>query len=764
VFSNLMRLSRPAPGWVWIGVALTAVATQLPLSNSFPQGAAFLLLWIWPMWSWSSILRGPRFERWLTAAALSLLLNALLALIVHYLPGPISAWMLLLSALLVIGFPLVLRKPLRQGEAWPKWPRLLPFLLIIFLAFGLRFANLGYKEFQGDEGIIMVRAAAAITGNDANLLLHQKGPIEILVPLTSWSITGQINEFWSRLPFTWASVLTVVAVTFLAGRWFNWRVALIASALFAVTGFGIAFGRIIQYQSFVMLWGTMALFHATRYRHSAHGEAADLWLTALFLSGGLLAHYDTVLVVPAAAWLVLSRLWAERTVVWQEWLGATLLGTAVLALFYVPFFLSPNFTRTLNYLMYDRVGANTAISPARWSGPAVWQMVTFYNSTYTIVGLVLLILIGLAYLWQQRSHFAAVLHLLAPLIFYVGVTVDPRTHVYTLFPGATILAAIGGDYLWRQNGGRRHIYRSCLMIAAGVLFVLVSAFYTYFLYVDVTNERVRTWDESRPPGYWTSWQQAPRYGLFGFPYQAGWRVVADLPGLGDGWYASNEKAEVTRWYTSHSPRTHCANFDTFILAENVQDEIPYDQSWLDETYLRYQISVRGNVKMRIYTRQPVESTQMIAADGAAYWLRPRDAAPPRTGGLGPVNAILGERVQLVGYDLNLDNPTAGGSVTLVLYWRALAPFDRNFQVFTHLYDGQMWGQNDSAPDCAINPTTRWEPGQIIADSHIIPISEEVLPGQIPLYVGMYDLLTYERLVVQNTPDNAIYLTDVTILP
>ncbi|MCZ7668408.1 MAG: hypothetical protein M5U34_15050 [Chloroflexi bacterium] len=46
-----------------------------------------------------------------------------------------------------------------------------------------------------------MRAAAMITGDEAEIFLHQKGPVEILLPLSLWTLAGSINEFWARLPF-----------------------------------------------------------------------------------------------------------------------------------------------------------------------------------------------------------------------------------------------------------------------------------------------------------------------------------------------------------------------------------------------------------------------------------------------------------------------------------------------------------------------------------------------------------------------------------
>ena len=113
-----------------------------------------------------------------------------------------------------------------------------------------------------------------------------------------------------------------------------------------------------------------------------------------------------------------------------------------------------------------------------------------------------------------------------------------------------------------------------------------------------------------------------------------------------------------------------------------------------------------------------------------------------------------------------DDAHAYGFVSIVLYWRTRRPLLRNYQVFTHLQDGTLWGQHDGAPACAMRPTTLWEPGRIVRDEHRIPIDPEVPTGEMDLLVGMYDLHTGERLPVdhpsQSPIDDAIPLTTVQV--
>ena len=771
-----------------VALAAALVAWLLPVGD-VQQGTAVFLFWLLPVFTW--VEAGPRrvrrclartkqrfvlrFSGWLTAAGWVLLLHAVGGLLIHYLPGPVPQVVLLGWGVLVVLLPvftriggntdeevqrrLVLSNAEADAEAQRKTSAksaksLIPLLLLILLTILLRLPNMGYKELQGDEGIILARAAAALTGDDAELFLHQKGPVEIVLPMMAWGSTGAINEFWARLPFLWGNVLSVLALVALARRWFGDRVGLVSGVLLAVNGFGIAFARIMQYQSFVMLWGLLALRHADRYREE--GDGWELGLTAVFLAGGLLAHYDAVLVVPAVIWLVWPRLQLAR---WREWLLSGVTGLGLLALFYVPYARHPNFAKTQSYLLGARLGQEPSEAVVRWSGAEVWQMITFYNSLYYIVGLIGLVLMGLVVLrWEKNGRIAALLMFLAPLLFYTVIVDDARTHVYTIFPGAAMLVAVGGVWLWRK--AKRPVVRR-LLVGLFVAFVAVAAVYVYLLFVDTTPERQRAWAENKPAFYPTTWEAPPLYGLFGFPYQAGWRAVGDLPLAMP--YASNEEAEITNIYMAQANRTYCPDFATFILAKNVQDTVPYDPAWLDGMFLQDEVVVNGRSTMQIYGREETAVTT-IEAGNTRHWLTPAEAAAPRPHGAVPVNLVLGEaQARLLGYDLDVANAAAGGLVQVTLYWEALRPFTENYQVFTHLVaGGELVAQHDSAPECGVNLTTRWEPGQVIRDPHLIEIPADAPPGLVTLLVGMYNLETLARLPVLTTDGDAVLLEEIRI--
>jgi 4-amino-4-deoxy-L-arabinose transferase-like glycosyltransferase len=749
---------------------LTAIFATAVLVVVLPAGLArqipaFLLLWIWPALTWALWLPGRSSERFVIAAGLVLLANGFWVLLVSILPGSVPSWLIMIGILIVAVTPLVMsmlsagQDRLHQKES----PGALILLsAVLLLALLLRLSNLGYKELQGDEGVIMARAAAVLTGDETELFIHQKGPAEILLPVGTWAMTGLIEDFWIRLPFTWAGLLAVLAIYWLARSWFSHRVGLIAALLFAIGGFGIAFSRIVQYQNLVILWGALALLTATRYRRTS--KSLDLVLSAVFLSGGLLAHYDAILFAPAVVWILLGSEFDKGMINLRGWIAALITGLLMLAIFYIPYLLSPSFNSTLNYLVGIRLGLGSGEAQLGWGGGPAWQMSTFYNSTWYVLGLLLLGAVGLFKLARQKSQFAAVLYFAVPTLFYILLVRDPRTHVYVIFPGATILAGLGAIEIWDsvQRAGNRGIISFSIAISA--IWLVISLLYPILMFVDVTPERQRNWATSRPLPtlYLTTWQVPPKFGLFGFPHQAGWRVAMDVIGQDGLPYASNEEEEITNWYMAQSPRTHCPDFQTFLVSADAQDSIPYNQKWLKETHLQNRILVNGQPSIEIFGRESVGTVEEIEAVGRGLWLGPADLLPTLPAGMQPVGVTVGESIRLAGFDLNSKEAFPGGNLVITLYWEALAPIEQNNQVFVHLFDGELYAQHDGAPECDINPTTRWEPGQIISDTHIVELPDDMPIGSIPLLVGMYDLLSGERLTIKGADDNALYLSDVVI--
>ena len=120
----------------------------------------------------------------------------------------------------------------------------------------------------------------------------------------------------------------------------------------------------------------------------------------------------------------------------------------------------------------------------------------------------------------------------------------------------------------------------------------------------------------------------------------------------------------------------------------------------------------------------------------------------------PQQAILGQRIRFLGYDLHHSPFKPGGQVYLTLYWQALDRVENDYTVFTHVLDseGRLRAQKDNPPVNGLLPTSAWEAGEIIQDRYIIPLAPDLPPGEYQLEIGMYQLETGQRLRVREGPD------------
>jgi hypothetical protein len=117
----------------------------------------------------------------------------------------------------------------------------------------------------------------------------------------------------------------------------------------------------------------------------------------------------------------------------------------------------------------------------------------------------------------------------------------------------------------------------------------------------------------------------------------------------------------------------------------------------------------------------------------------------------PITSLLGGLVSLVGFDL----PAAsGGSLPITLYWRTEGFLDQDYTVFVQLLgaDGKPLAQSDAQPDNGGYPTSLWQPGETVRDSHSLTIPASAPPGEYRLVAGMYLLASGQRLPVAGGGD------------
>jgi 4-amino-4-deoxy-L-arabinose transferase-like glycosyltransferase len=107
----------------------------------------------------------------------------------------------------------------------------------------------------------------------------------------------------------------------------------------------------------------------------------------------------------------------------------------------------------------------------------------------------------------------------------------------------------------------------------------------------------------------------------------------------------------------------------------------------------------------------------------------------------PISVNFGDRMEMVGYDLDRRVVHAGETATLTLHWRGLRPMDVNYTVSAQLVDvGQRKAaQHDGWPLDGAAPTAAWEPGRALADPYALAVYPDALPGVYDVRVAVYVL-------------------------
>lgn len=120
----------------------------------------------------------------------------------------------------------------------------------------------------------------------------------------------------------------------------------------------------------------------------------------------------------------------------------------------------------------------------------------------------------------------------------------------------------------------------------------------------------------------------------------------------------------------------------------------------------------------------------------------------------PLNINFGGEIALLGYELTDLTPAPGETLTLTLYWRGLRPLDTDYKIFAHIIDPQTltkYAASDAMPAGWAAPTSTWETGTLITDTHTLVVIPDALPGIYELEIGIYREADSERLRII-TPD------------
>jgi 4-amino-4-deoxy-L-arabinose transferase-like glycosyltransferase len=114
-------------------------------------------------------------------------------------------------------------------------------------------------------------------------------------------------------------------------------------------------------------------------------------------------------------------------------------------------------------------------------------------------------------------------------------------------------------------------------------------------------------------------------------------------------------------------------------------------------------------------------------------------------------------IEFQGYTLEGSQTQPGQPIHLNLFWHATTKVKQDYMVFVHLVDeeGRLWGQWDGPPCNGSYLTSIWEKDELIIDRYPYNLSlrPEAPPGRYQIKVGLYSLITGERLKVLDRAGN-----------
>ncbi|RME98810.1 MAG: hypothetical protein D6768_16455 [Chloroflexi bacterium] len=407
------------------------------------------------------------------------------------------------------------------------------------------------------------------------------------------------------------------------------------------------------------------------------------------------------------------------------------------------------------------VSAAGAVAVALWP-----QLLAGSSVDLSVLPFAVLLFTAFAALFAGRSGFspgqanrwqAVVLWLAVPFLGYNFVVALGLTHIYTVVPAWSLLAAFSLNT--KQLAASKS--RRWAVNGAFAAFLLLSALFLWNAFVRHDVEYWQDYPAGNLPGFYTPYTAPPQAGFFGFAHRAGWKTIGQKIAAGElaGDYGSNEEPDVTTWYTRGAPRACDPQPEFYFLADDRIDPVDVPTDLIAQQYTQVAAVTLDNGKqMRVMQLTP-PGPQLGGLDVAGLSRRFDQSATPAAfarsaRGSQPADANFGNRARLIGFDLDTRRAVPGGRVPVTLYWQALAPIQTSYQVFTHLESGSgPAAQSDGVPVCWSYPTDAWRPGQIIADQHAIALPPEMAPGVYPLEIGLYRPDDFSRLDVLDAAGN-----------
>jgi hypothetical protein len=432
-------------------------------------------------------------------------------------------------------------------------------LIIVFglIAF-LRFYNLGFSEYIPDETTVLTAVKNQQIFSGDFLQSQRKGPVQFLAAgLVNLIGVSPTNELVYRLPFAVASIaglyFAYLTILEISGKK---SIAMFSVLFLGINGFLIAFGRIVQYQSFNILFSFAGLYFYTKALRPDLNNKSKLINTfagLLYLFLSLASHWDVVFFLPIVL-LTLSKFIinnSDRSLRVKYLLVHVMVLVLLVAPFvtvYLKTFLASSghqsyFSGRLGYVSLDSQVITSKLNEFLFRNQ-------LYQPLYFIEFITVFAAIGLIYF---KKSWPVIVWLLISIFTFILFVKKPGTHIYNIYIPLTILAGYG-------FGLTTLLFRKYFIVIPTLVVTLSVGFFTYQSYLLFLDPSVEyPWNQE------TILQTKTRKydqislsnNIIGFPLNRHWEeinsvILEDISNLGgtpDQYsYITNEVKSISAFY------------------------------------------------------------------------------------------------------------------------------------------------------------------------------------------------------------------------
>lgn len=623
---------------------------------------------------------------------------------------------------------------------WANRPYIVQILAIILLliAYGVRFHLLGAQSLWHDEGNSYVQATrsfSAIADNAARDI-HPPGYYWLL---SIWRCLSGDSEFALRALSAFASVLSVAFTYALGKRLTSKWVGLTAALFVALNTFSIYYAQEARMYALLTMWGSASMWvfagfilHTRQKNRSRRRYVGYALLLGIVNAAGLYTQYAFPFVMISQGILFLLWAWSlfasgknnlkgDILPLFGWYVAANILTIAL----YLPW-ISTAWTQITNW---PNTGESIPTAQAI-SQIIAWFSYGITHQAGTSVTVAFFLLFGLLDFSEKPDTKRLWWRILLPVI-WVGVSVGVfialglfrEANLKFLLPAQIAFAvwvARGMWVLWtvrvkRQNIGilrfapKAAAVLGVIMIFGGMVEGLDPLYHDPIYQRDNYRAIVAAISEDARANDAIILSAPNQEEVFDY-YYSGNATIYPLPrGLG-----GDDRA--TRTETLGIISQHRRIF-AVLWGTGERDPNNIVESTLDAEAFEASTQWYGDVRLVRYAT-PIEFTDSEQAD-----------------------VKFGDHITLETYAISTQTLSRGDVLQVQLMWSTDAPLDTRYKVFVQILneDGFLVAQRDAEPGGGTLPTTNWQVQMPVTDNHAVIIPNDLTSANYRLIIGLYDL-------------------------